>query len=97
VDASWRVEQFSERLIMKIRISSALILAATSVLLSGCVVAPIGRPVAAYPAGGYPAAAYPAGPVYYEPAPVVVVPSVRFGYYGGYGGGYGYRGYRHWR
>jgi hypothetical protein len=65
-----------------IRPLSALAMAGTAALLSGCIVAPLGRPVAYYPAR----------PVYYEPAPVVVVPAPYFGYYG-----YGYRGYRHWR
>lgn len=56
-------------------------------LLSGCVVAPVGRPVAYYPPG----------PVYVEPAAVVVVPQP--GYYGyrGYRGYRGYQGYGHWR
>lgn len=71
-----------------IRPLSLLAIAGVTALLSGCIVAPIGRPVAYYPAR----------PVYVEPAPVIVVPAP---YYGGYGyggyGGYGYRGYRHWR
>ena len=54
---------------------------AVTALLSGCVVAPIGRPVAVYPAR----------PVYVEPAPVVVVPAP-VPYYYGYRG---YR-YRNW-
>ena len=60
-----------------------------SVLLTGCIVAPIGPPVGVY---------HPTAPVYVEPAAsVVVVPGGR-GYYGhGYrsrphGGYYGYRG-----
>lgn len=56
-----------------------------AVLLSGCVVAPLGPP------------AYYRGPqVYVEPAPVVVVPARPYGYYGrgGYQGHPGYRGYR---
>lgn len=63
-----------------------------SVLLTGCVVAPLGPPVSVYHRS--------AAPVYVEPAPaVVVVPGGR-GYYGhGYrgrppGGYYGNRGYR---
>lgn len=74
--------------------SGALLSAvAVTALLSGCVVAPVGRPIAYYPAQ----------PVYVEPAPVVVVPAPYYGYgYRGYGYGYGYRsygyrGYRHWR
>lgn len=69
------------------RLSGLLALGGLAVLVSGCVVAPVGY--RAY--GGYPAA-----PVYVDPAPVVVVPG---GY--GYGGHGGYRGYRghggHWR
>ena len=85
-----------------IRPLALLAIAGVSAFLSGCVVAPIGRPVAYYPTGP--------GPVYVEPAPVLVVPAPyygAFGYrgyggYGGYGGyrGYGYRsyrGYRNWR
>lgn len=65
-----------------LRIPCLLAIAGISALLSGCVVAPIGRPVGYY-----------ARPVYVEPAPVVVVPAPYYGYrgYGGYGG------YRHWR
>ncbi len=40
-------------------------------LLSGCVVAPVGRPVAYYPA---------AQPAYVEPSAVVVVPAPRYVY-----------------
>ena len=73
-----------------IRPVTLLAIACAGALLSGCVVAPIGRPIAYYPAR----------PVYVEPAPVVVVPVPYYGYgyrgYGGYGG-YGYRGYRRWR
>ncbi|MCY7371075.1 MAG: hypothetical protein LH479_09465 [Polaromonas sp.] len=56
-------------------------------LLSGCVVAPLGPPVAVYRSA----------PVYVEQGPVVVVPGAPGGYYGPgyrahpYGG---YRGYR---
>ena len=63
-----------------------------SVLLTGCVVAPLGPPVAVYHRS--------AAPVYVEPAPVVVVPSAPRGYYGHgyrgrpYGGYYGHRGYQ---
>jgi hypothetical protein len=72
------------------RLTGLLALGGLAVLVSGCVVAPVGY--RAY--GGYQAA-----PVYVEPAPVVVVPG---GYgYGGHGGYGGYRGYRghggHWR
>ncbi len=70
-----------------IRPLAALATAGFAVLLSGCVVAPVGRPVTYYPAR----------PIYVEPAPVVVVPAP--GYYG-YRGYYGYPGYygrRHWR
>ena len=63
--------------------------AGASVLLTGCIVAPIGPPVGVY---------HRTGPVYVEPAAsVVVVPGGR-GYYGhGYrgrphGGYHGYRG-----
>lgn len=83
-----------------IRPLALLAIAGVTTLLSGCVVAPVGRPVAYYPAG----------PVYVDPAPVIVVPSPYYGNYGsygyrgysGYGGyrGYGYRsyrGYRNWR
>ena len=48
-----------------IRPLAALASVGFAALLSGCVVAPIGRPVAYYPAGQ----------VYVEPAPVVVVPA----------------------
>jgi hypothetical protein len=70
-----------------IRPLAALATAGFAALLSGCVVAPIGRPVTYYPAR----------PVYVEPAPVVVVPAP--GYYGyrGYYGNRGYYGGRHWR
>ena len=52
-----------------------------TLLLSGCVVAPVGyRPYATYPDAS----------VYVETAPVVVVPAPYYGYRG-------YRGYRHWR
>lgn len=55
-----------------VRPLALLALAGVGALLSGCVVAPIGRPVAYYPAR----------PAYYEPAPVVVVPAPYYGYYG---------------
>lgn len=55
-----------------IRPLAALALAATGALLSGCIVAPIGRPVAYYPNGQ----------AYIEPAPVVVVPAPYYGYRG---------------
>ena len=52
----------------------ALVAAAgLAALLSGCVVAPVGPPVAVYPSR----------PVYVEPAPGVVVPAP--GYYRGWG------------
>ena len=80
-----------------IRPLALVVIAGVSALLSGCVVAPIDRPVAYYPVG-------PVGPVYVDPAPVVVVPAPYYGGYGyrgygGYGGyrGYGYRGYRGYR
>ena len=59
--------------------------AGLAVLLSGCVVAPLGPP-------GF----YRGPQVYVEPAPVVVVPARPYGYYGhgGYQGHPGYRGYR---
>ncbi len=57
-----------------LRILGAAAAAGLAALLSGCVVAPIGRPVAVYPAR----------PVYIEPAPVVVVPAPRY-YYRGHG------------
>ncbi|MES2364148.1 MAG: hypothetical protein V4646_20435 [Pseudomonadota bacterium] len=66
-----------------LRFSGLLVMGSLAALLSGCVVAPL-EP------GPY--AAYPAGPVYANPAPVVVVPAPYFGYRG-----WGYRGYRHWR
>lgn len=53
-----------------IRLAAAVAAAGLATLLSGCVVAPIGRPVAVYPAR----------PVYVEPAPVVVVPAPYYGY-----------------
>jgi hypothetical protein len=56
----------------KIRMASALAFAGLAAVLSGCVVAPIGRPVAYYPAQ----------PVYVEPAPIVVVPAPYYGYRG---------------
>ncbi|MES2413531.1 MAG: hypothetical protein V4614_06990 [Pseudomonadota bacterium] len=58
------------------RLPTLLATAGLASLLSGCVVAPIGRPVAVYPAR----------PVYYEPAPVVVVPAPRY-----------YHRHRYWR
>lgn len=71
------------------RLAGLLALGGLAVLVSGCVVAPVG-----YRTYG----AYPVAPVYIDPAPVVVVPG---GYGYGYGGHGGYRGYRghggHWR
>ncbi|MES2189068.1 MAG: hypothetical protein V4454_03035 [Pseudomonadota bacterium] len=64
-----------------IRLFGAVAAAGLATLLSGCVVAPVGRPVAIYPAQ----------PVYATPAPVVVVPAP------GYYGYYGYRGHGRWR
>ena len=64
------------------------------VLLSGCVVAPLGPP------GGYYGQPYgQPGPVYAEsPAVVIAPPPVSFGFYGGYYrphyGGYGPRRWR---
>ncbi|WP_341903868.1 hypothetical protein [Polaromonas sp. YR568] len=69
------------------RFSALAAVAGLTVLLSGCVVAPVGyRPVGVYQTQ----------PVYAEPAPVVVVPAP--GYYGyrSYRGPYGHR-HRHWR
>ena len=64
------------------RLSGLLAAAGMATLLSGCVVAPIGaRPYGTYGTYG--------GPVYVEPAPVVVVPAP--GYYG-----YGHH-HRYWR
>ncbi|HEX2650107.1 MAG TPA: hypothetical protein VHN19_09250 [Burkholderiales bacterium] len=60
------------------------VLALASVALAGCVAVP------AYDAPYY------GPPVAYGPAPVVVAPSVSFGYSRGYYG-HGYRHYRHWR
>lgn len=60
-----------------------------SVLLTGCVVAPLGPPVGVYRSA----------PVYVDPAPVVIVPGTPRGYYVPghrgypYGGYYGPRGY----
>lgn len=54
-----------------LRFSGLLAMAGLAALLSGCVVAPVGRPVAYYPAR----------PVYVEPAPVVLVPAP-YPYYG---------------
>lgn len=56
------------------RLSALAAAAGLAVLLSGCIVAPIGPG---------PVAVYPARPVYVEPAPVVVVPAP--GYYRGWG------------
>jgi hypothetical protein len=56
-----------------IRIAGILAASGLAVLFTGCVVAPIGRPVAYYPA---------VRPVYVEPAPVVVVPAPYYGYRG---------------
>jgi hypothetical protein len=56
------------------RLSALAASAGLAVLLSGCIVAPIGPG---------PVAVYPARPVYVEPAPVVVVPAP--GYYRGWG------------
>ncbi len=62
-------------------------------LLTGCVIAPLGPPIGVYRSG----------PVYVDPAPVVIVPGTPRGYYvpghrgypyGGYYGNRGYRGYR---
>ena len=61
------------------------VLALASVGLAGCVAVP------AYDYGyGY------GGPVGYAPGPLVVAPSVSFGYSRGYYG-HGYYGHRHWR
>ena len=66
----------------------ALAAAATLAIVSGCAVVPA-EPVGYY--GGPPVA-------YAGPAPVVVSPSVSFGYSSGYRGGYGgHRGWRRWR
>lgn len=77
------------------RWTGLLALGGLAVLMSGCVVAPVGY--RAY--GGYPASS-----VYVEPAPVVAVPGgygYGYGGHGGYGGYGGHRGYRghggHWR
>lgn len=77
-------------------------LGGASLLLTGCVVAPVDG-YATYPAyGGY----YQTAPVYAAPAPVVVSPSIGFSYsrgsYYGPRGHYGGRGYyggrgRYWR
>jgi hypothetical protein len=53
-----------------IRLAGAAAAVGLTALLSGCIVAPIGRPVAVYPSR----------PVYVEP--VVVVPTPYYGYYG---------------
>ncbi len=58
-----------------IRLFGAVAAAGLATLLSGCVVAPIGRPVAVYPAR----------PVYVEPAPVVIVPAPGYYRYRGHG------------
>jgi hypothetical protein len=55
------------------RLPALVAAAGLAALLSGCVVAPVGPPVAVYPSR----------PVYVEPAPVVVVPAP--GYYRGWG------------
>lgn len=56
-----------------IRLSGLLATAGVAVLLSGCVVAPVGyRPYAVYPDAS----------VYVETAPVVVVPAPYYGYRG---------------
>jgi hypothetical protein len=73
------------------RLSLLGVAAGASMLLTGCVVAPLGPPGVVYHGGG---------PVYAEPSAVVVVPGGPRGYYGhGYrgrphGGYYGDRGYR---
>lgn len=64
-------------------VGTSLLLAAAG-LLGGCVVAPV-------------APGYYGGPAYYQPAPVVVTPSIGIWGGSGYrGGGYGY-GRRGWR
>lgn len=63
-----------ENLQKSIRTVGLIAVSGIAALLSGCVVAPVGRPVAYYPA---------VRPVYVEPAPVVVVPAP---YYRGYRG-----------
>lgn len=63
------------------------VLALASVGLAGCVAVPAYDAPYGY---GY------GPPVAYGPAPVVVAPSVSFGYSRGYYGR-GYYGYRHWR
>lgn len=76
-----------------LRWSAGLAALGIAALLSGCVVAP----VATEP---YPYSAY--GPVYVAPPPVVVVPSVRFGFghhrghHHGHRHGFGH-GQGHWR
>ena len=75
------------------RLTGVLAVSAAAVLLSGCVVAPIG-------ARGY--YGHPGASVYVEPAPIVVAPVPYRGYYGGgyHGRGYrghGYRGHGYWR
>jgi hypothetical protein len=64
-----------------IRIFGAVTAAGLATLLSGCVVAPIGQPVAVYPAQ----------PVYATPGAVVVVPAPGYYRYPGY------RGHGRWR
>lgn len=66
-----------------LRLSALAASAGAAVLLTGCVVAPLGPPVAVVRSG----------PVYVEPAPAVVVRP--YGYYG-YPRLYGY-GHRGWR
>lgn len=70
-----------------LRLVRVSLLVAAAGLLGGCVVAPVA------PGGYY------GGPAYYQPAPVVVTPSIGIwggsGYRGGgYGYGYGRRGWR---
>ena len=75
------------------RFYGSLALAGMAVLLSGCVVAPLGPPAVAY-RGPYVSPA-----VYAQPAPVVVVPQYRYYGYPGYPGYRSYRGHHHhhWR
>ena len=67
----------------RLKSSRAAATAGALAILAGCAVVPA-EPVGYY--GGPPVA-------YAVPAPVVVSPSVSFGYYRGYG----HRGWRHWR
>jgi hypothetical protein len=70
------------------RKTTMAVLAVASVALGGCVAVPAYDPYYA------PAPAYG-----YGPGPVVVQPSISFGYSRYYGGYYGgpYHHYRHWR